>query len=297
MTVRKNKTWHQSSVRTWWVLTPPDCFLGNVVWLDDNTSIRALINSSRMPDEQTVTAETERTERAGAQSKGQCAYGDTLSRFSEGSKLTVCLFTRQVAGVKGQMTMRTMKRRRARWKRTRRKLWRRAVRRSRWKTAMERRSRRRRRRAFRWSRVHSDTSWSGVLIRSNNWWTTWTAECVCVCLRWTTCRGQRESLCWETTCDPPPEPSKETNSSCVSPHTVSSGQTSPSSVKLKTPVKTQFTQFRGFSPWTPVWSSALREEQHSVWRRKGGAVRLMFCNLQRVLCVIVASDNTVLNPS
>nr|XP_033466857.1 nuclear cap-binding protein subunit 3 [Epinephelus lanceolatus] len=47
----------------------------NVVWLDDNTSIRALINSSQMPDEQTVTAETERTERAGAQSKGRRSQG------------------------------------------------------------------------------------------------------------------------------------------------------------------------------------------------------------------------------
>uniref|UniRef100_A0A8P4KLD9 Nuclear cap-binding protein subunit 3 n=1 Tax=Dicentrarchus labrax TaxID=13489 RepID=A0A8P4KLD9_DICLA len=33
----------------------------NVVWLDDNTSVRALINSSRMPDPDAVTAETEDT--------------------------------------------------------------------------------------------------------------------------------------------------------------------------------------------------------------------------------------------
>ncbi|TDH05356.1 hypothetical protein EPR50_G00142850 [Perca flavescens] len=50
----------------------------NVVWLDDNTSIRALINSSRMPDPETVTTETASTDQAGEQSKvagrlGRCS--------------------------------------------------------------------------------------------------------------------------------------------------------------------------------------------------------------------------------
>lgn len=37
---------------------------GNVVWLDDDTSIRALVNSSRMPDPEAVFTEPK-------QSKGQ----------------------------------------------------------------------------------------------------------------------------------------------------------------------------------------------------------------------------------
>ncbi|KAK5917617.1 hypothetical protein CgunFtcFv8_002449 [Champsocephalus gunnari] len=35
----------------------------NVVWLDDNTSIRALVNCSRLPDPETVTTETESSEQ------------------------------------------------------------------------------------------------------------------------------------------------------------------------------------------------------------------------------------------
>ncbi|KAM9348608.1 nuclear cap-binding protein subunit 3 [Symphorus nematophorus] len=42
----------------------------NVVWLDDNTSVRALVNSSRMPDTETVTTETGSTDQSGEQSKG-----------------------------------------------------------------------------------------------------------------------------------------------------------------------------------------------------------------------------------
>uniref|UniRef100_A0A8C7YRL4 Nuclear cap-binding protein subunit 3 n=1 Tax=Oryzias sinensis TaxID=183150 RepID=A0A8C7YRL4_9TELE len=41
----------------------------NVVWLDDDTSIRALINTSRMPDPETVTTET--GEQPGKESKAQ----------------------------------------------------------------------------------------------------------------------------------------------------------------------------------------------------------------------------------
>ncbi|XP_047463521.1 nuclear cap-binding protein subunit 3 [Mugil cephalus] len=41
----------------------------NVVWLDDDTSIRALINSSRMPDPEAVATETESTEQPGDQNK------------------------------------------------------------------------------------------------------------------------------------------------------------------------------------------------------------------------------------
>ncbi|TKS83392.1 Nuclear cap-binding protein subunit 3 [Collichthys lucidus] len=42
----------------------------NVVWLDDNTSIRALVNSSRMPDPEAVATETESSNQLGEQSKG-----------------------------------------------------------------------------------------------------------------------------------------------------------------------------------------------------------------------------------
>ncbi|XP_029957305.1 nuclear cap-binding protein subunit 3 [Salarias fasciatus] len=45
----------------------------NVVWLDDDTSIRALINSSRMPDPEAVATETERSNqpsKAGRQGQG-----------------------------------------------------------------------------------------------------------------------------------------------------------------------------------------------------------------------------------
>lgn len=41
-----------------------------------------------------------------------------------------------------------------------------------------------------------------------------------VSARWTTCRPLRGSLCWETSCDPPSNPSRETNSSCALPHKV-----------------------------------------------------------------------------
>ncbi|CAJ1063637.1 nuclear cap-binding protein subunit 3 isoform X2 [Xyrichtys novacula] len=42
----------------------------NVVWLDDNTCIRALFNSSRMPDPETVTTATEGDDQSGKESKG-----------------------------------------------------------------------------------------------------------------------------------------------------------------------------------------------------------------------------------
>uniref|UniRef100_A0A4W6F8T1 Nuclear cap-binding protein subunit 3 n=1 Tax=Lates calcarifer TaxID=8187 RepID=A0A4W6F8T1_LATCA len=48
----------------------------NVVWLDDNTSIRALINTSRMPDPDAVTAETESADQPAEQSKGQSGSDD-----------------------------------------------------------------------------------------------------------------------------------------------------------------------------------------------------------------------------
>lgn len=51
--------------------------LGNVVWLDDDTSIRALINTSRMPNPETVTTET--GEQPGKEGKGQRA--ETCSDF------------------------------------------------------------------------------------------------------------------------------------------------------------------------------------------------------------------------
>ncbi|KAI9522767.1 hypothetical protein NQZ68_033103, partial [Dissostichus eleginoides] len=41
----------------------------NVVWLDDNTSIRALVNCSRLPDPETVTTETESSEQPETESK------------------------------------------------------------------------------------------------------------------------------------------------------------------------------------------------------------------------------------
>ncbi|XP_051250893.1 nuclear cap-binding protein subunit 3 [Dicentrarchus labrax] len=47
----------------------------NVVWLDDNTSVRALINSSRMPDPDAVTAETEDTAPPGEPVKGRRGQG------------------------------------------------------------------------------------------------------------------------------------------------------------------------------------------------------------------------------
>uniref|UniRef100_A0A8C4F6F9 Nuclear cap-binding protein subunit 3 n=1 Tax=Dicentrarchus labrax TaxID=13489 RepID=A0A8C4F6F9_DICLA len=50
----------------------------NVVWLDDNTSVRALINSSRMPDPDAVTAETEDTAPPGEPVKGQSAFSRCL---------------------------------------------------------------------------------------------------------------------------------------------------------------------------------------------------------------------------
>ncbi|KAG7515674.1 nuclear cap-binding protein subunit 3 [Solea senegalensis] len=47
----------------------------NVVWLDDDTSVRALINSSRMPDPDTITTETESSGEPGEESKGQGGQG------------------------------------------------------------------------------------------------------------------------------------------------------------------------------------------------------------------------------
>ncbi|KAF0022812.1 hypothetical protein F2P81_024793 [Scophthalmus maximus] len=47
----------------------------NVVWLDDDTSIRALINASRMPDPEAVTTETESTDEPGEPSKGRQGQG------------------------------------------------------------------------------------------------------------------------------------------------------------------------------------------------------------------------------
>ncbi|XP_063750816.1 nuclear cap-binding protein subunit 3 isoform X2 [Eleginops maclovinus] len=41
----------------------------NVVWLDDNTTIRALVNCSRLPDPETVTTETESSEQPETPSK------------------------------------------------------------------------------------------------------------------------------------------------------------------------------------------------------------------------------------
>ncbi|XP_040006294.1 nuclear cap-binding protein subunit 3 isoform X2 [Xiphias gladius] len=42
----------------------------NVVWLDDDTSIRALINTSRMPDPEAVTTETESANQPGLRGQG-----------------------------------------------------------------------------------------------------------------------------------------------------------------------------------------------------------------------------------
>lgn len=56
------------------LFSPPDGFLGNVVWLDDDTPIRALINTSRMPDSEAVTTETGGTSQPGEQSKGEFEY-------------------------------------------------------------------------------------------------------------------------------------------------------------------------------------------------------------------------------
>ncbi|XP_026038260.1 nuclear cap-binding protein subunit 3 isoform X1 [Astatotilapia calliptera] len=47
----------------------------NVVWLDDDTPIRALINTSRMPDSETVTTETGGSSQPGEQSKGRRGQG------------------------------------------------------------------------------------------------------------------------------------------------------------------------------------------------------------------------------
>ncbi|XP_042338506.1 nuclear cap-binding protein subunit 3-like [Plectropomus leopardus] len=47
----------------------------NVVWLDDNTSIRALVNSSRMPDPEAVTAATASPQQQSEQSKGRRGQG------------------------------------------------------------------------------------------------------------------------------------------------------------------------------------------------------------------------------
>ncbi|XP_029376028.1 nuclear cap-binding protein subunit 3 isoform X1 [Echeneis naucrates] len=45
-------------------------FVGNVVWLDDDTSIRALINTSRMPDPDALNTETVNTSQPGRQGQG-----------------------------------------------------------------------------------------------------------------------------------------------------------------------------------------------------------------------------------
>ncbi|XP_035771446.1 nuclear cap-binding protein subunit 3 [Neolamprologus brichardi] len=47
----------------------------NVVWLDDDTPIRALINTSRMPDSETVTTETGGSSQPDEQSKGRRGSG------------------------------------------------------------------------------------------------------------------------------------------------------------------------------------------------------------------------------
>ncbi|KAM7373836.1 hypothetical protein PAMP_006534 [Pampus punctatissimus] len=47
----------------------------NVVWLDDDTSIRALINTSRMADPEAVTTETESGNQPGKRSKGHRGQG------------------------------------------------------------------------------------------------------------------------------------------------------------------------------------------------------------------------------
>lgn len=60
------------------------CLLGNVVWLDDDTCIRALINASRMPDPEAVTTETDSANQPGEQRKGQCAGMSRLSTYGEG---------------------------------------------------------------------------------------------------------------------------------------------------------------------------------------------------------------------
>ncbi|XP_018543966.1 nuclear cap-binding protein subunit 3 [Lates calcarifer] len=56
----------------------------NVVWLDDNTSIRALINTSRMPDPDAVTAETESADQPAEQSKGRRGQGSDDEEEEEG---------------------------------------------------------------------------------------------------------------------------------------------------------------------------------------------------------------------
>ncbi|XP_072230983.1 nuclear cap-binding protein subunit 3 [Leuresthes tenuis] len=56
----------------------------NVVWLDDDTSIRALINASRMPDPEAVTTETETSDQPGEQSKGHQGQGSDNEEEEEG---------------------------------------------------------------------------------------------------------------------------------------------------------------------------------------------------------------------
>ncbi|KAK9537045.1 hypothetical protein VZT92_006783 [Zoarces viviparus] len=56
----------------------------NVVWLDDNTSIRALVNSSRMSDPEEVTTETESSDQPAEQSQGRKGQGSDDEEEEEG---------------------------------------------------------------------------------------------------------------------------------------------------------------------------------------------------------------------
>lgn len=60
---------------------PTPCFIGNVVWLDDNTSIRALINSSQMPDPLDVNKQTESISQSADEGKGLCVYVRSLKKI------------------------------------------------------------------------------------------------------------------------------------------------------------------------------------------------------------------------
>lgn len=82
---------------------------GNVVWLDDDTSIRALINTSRMPDPEAVTTET--GEQPGKESKGQRV--ETCSDFPrpQCSLGNGSICTQQLSEVQTQR----MRKRRVRW--------------------------------------------------------------------------------------------------------------------------------------------------------------------------------------
>uniref|UniRef100_A0A7N8YP17 Nuclear cap-binding protein subunit 3 n=1 Tax=Mastacembelus armatus TaxID=205130 RepID=A0A7N8YP17_9TELE len=62
----------------------------NVVWLDDDTSIRALINTSRLPDPEAVATETKSSNQPGEHSKGRSVLNSPSSRFLKrwGMRLT-----------------------------------------------------------------------------------------------------------------------------------------------------------------------------------------------------------------